>query len=43
MNSNTEETFKKGVDYRLAGNEAFKKADYPEGEHWNARTRKVNL
>ncbi|CDH61534.1 predicted protein [Lichtheimia corymbifera JMRC:FSU:9682] len=30
MNSNTDETFKKGVDYRLAGNEAFKKADYPE-------------
>ncbi|KAI7885752.1 TPR-like protein [Lichtheimia hyalospora FSU 10163] len=30
MNNNTDETFNKGVDYRLAGNEAFKKADFPE-------------
>ncbi|CDS05548.1 hypothetical protein LRAMOSA08076 [Lichtheimia ramosa] len=28
--NNTDETFKKGVEYRLAGNEAFKKADFPE-------------
>ncbi|KAI9494741.1 hypothetical protein BDB00DRAFT_816878 [Zychaea mexicana] len=26
---NSEETFKKGVEYREAGNEAFKKGDYP--------------
>lgn len=37
--NNTDETFKKGVEYRLAGNEAFKKADFPEGEHMSSRIR----
>lgn len=26
-----EENFEKGVEYRLAGNEAFKKQDYKQG------------
>lgn len=43
MNSDTDETFKKGVDYRLAGNEAFKKADYPEGEHGSSRIHEKSV